>query len=254
MHHHVASTKYTPNRDKANGYPGLSYHGSDRLYQERYQGDGYEAVYTVANAYPAPISSGAGDRTVLDKIRTGQEVLGRQGPDTPGWYGNTHYWNNEWVLDGTGSWVDDAVWDMMVVVCQVQNDLMGWTELNHICHAHHTRRKIDLWNGKYSDTNRDGFDKTIIALRADMTQEEDCMKLGDTGDSVAKWQNYLNRWITEYQVPTPVVPETGTFDVATKAKTKTFQEWAKIDQTGQVGAMDTGTMGMLIKVQRLEDQ
>ena len=32
MHHHTASTAYTPNRDKANGWAGLSYLGSDRLY------------------------------------------------------------------------------------------------------------------------------------------------------------------------------------------------------------------------------
>ncbi len=170
MHHHTAGTYYTPagGPDKANGFAGLSYHGSDRLYQERYEGDGYEAVYTIANAYPAPISSGAGDKGVLLKVRAGVEVRGRQGPDTSGWYGNTHYWNTEWVLNGIGAPVDPEVWEMMVLVCQVQNDLMGWTPFNHIGHAHHTRRKVDLWDGSKSSSNRDGFDNTMAVLRQDM--------------------------------------------------------------------------------------
>ncbi len=165
-HHHTATTKYTPNRQKACGYLGLSYKGSERLYQERYLEFGYRAVYTIANAYPAPISSGAGDRNVMNRLMDGDEILGRQGPDTPGWYGNTYYWNDEYVLNGIGAPLDPEVFEMAVVISQVKNKLMGWTELNHIGHGHHTRRKIDLWDATWSDTNRDGFDKTIIALRA----------------------------------------------------------------------------------------
>lgn len=161
MHHHTATTSYEPNRDKANGYAGLSLYGSTRLYQE---GDEHaEAVYTIANAYPAPISSGTGDVTVLERVRQDIEVVGRQGPDTPDWYGNTHYWNTEYVLDGIGSLLDQRVWDMMLTVCQVQNDLMGWTPYRHIGHYHHTGRKIDLWDGRYADA-----DETIISLRSQM--------------------------------------------------------------------------------------
>ncbi len=170
MHHHTAGTAYTPagGPDKANGFAGLSYMGSDRLYQERYEGTGYEAVYTIAGAYPAPISSGAGDRAVLDKVRAGIEVRGRQGVDTPGWYGNTHYWNTEWVLNGIGAPIDQEVWDMMVLVCQVQNDLMGWIPDKHISHGHHTRRKVDLWGGQFAPSNQTGFDNTLAVLRSDM--------------------------------------------------------------------------------------
>jgi len=163
MHHHTASTSYVPNRTKANGYAGLSMDGSARLHQEDY-GDGlYEPVYTIANAYPAPISSGAGDRTVLERVRQGIEVVGRQGGDTRGWYGNTHYWNTEYVLNGTGAPLDRRVWDMMLTVCAVQNNLMGWTPYMHIGHGHHTRRKVDLWAGQF-----DNFDDTIINLREQM--------------------------------------------------------------------------------------
>jgi len=170
MHHHTAGTSYSPPKgpDKANGFAGLSFEGSDRLYQERYEGFGYEAVYTIANAYPAPISSGAGDKNVLVKVRAGLEVRGRQGPDTPKWYGNTHYWNTEWVLNGIGAPIDQEVWDMMVLVCQVQNDLMGWTPFKHISHGHHTRRKVDLWGGQFASTNKTGFDNTLAVLREDM--------------------------------------------------------------------------------------
>lgn len=163
MHHHTASSAYTPNRDKANGWAGLSLDGSDRLYQEDY-GDGlYVPTFVIANAYPAPVSSGAGDESVLARVRDGIEVVGRQGPDTPNFYGNTHYWNTEWVLNGIGAVVDQRVWDMMVVVCKVQNALMGWHRAMHIGHGHHTRRKIDLYSGQYED-----FNETVLTLRNDM--------------------------------------------------------------------------------------
>jgi len=160
MHHHTATISYNPNRDKANGYAGLGREGSTRLYQENYGDNNMFPVYTIANIYPAPISSGAGDEAVLEKVRAGIEVDGRSGKDTPDWYGNTHYWNTEWVLDGIGTHIDRRVWDMMIVVCQVQNDVMDWTRANHIGHGHHTRRKIDLRGGQFTD-----FDDTINHLR-----------------------------------------------------------------------------------------
>jgi hypothetical protein len=76
MHHHTASSSYKPNRDKASGYAGLSHDGSERLYQEGY-GEGFEPVYVIANAFPAPISSGAGDKSVLVKVRDGIEVVAK---------------------------------------------------------------------------------------------------------------------------------------------------------------------------------
>ncbi len=166
MHHHTATAAYTPNREKANGYAGLSIDGSERLYQEDYDGTA-TPVYVFANLYPAPISSGAGDVEVLEAIRRGDEVSGRPGPDTPGWYGNKFYWNTEWVLNGIGAPVDDKVWAMMVIVCQEQNDLMGWSRINHIMHGTHTNRKPDLWAGQYLD-----FDATLAWLRQDMDKEQ----------------------------------------------------------------------------------
>lgn len=168
MHHHVASGHYKPNRDKAQGFAGLSYFGSETLYQERYNEGDYQPVYVIANAYPAPISSGAGDYSVFERVKQDIEVTGRQGPDTPNWYGNTHYWNTEWVCKGDGSPIDEATWEMMEVVCAVQNDMMLWTPNRHIGHGHHTRRKIDLWDGTWGGTAWTGFDLTVEALRSEL--------------------------------------------------------------------------------------
>jgi len=165
MHHHTATAAYTPNREKANAWAGLSIAGSNRLYQEDYDGTG-EPVYVFANLNPAAISSGAGDRSVLERINQGELVTGRPGSDTPGWYGNRHYWNTEWILDGVGAYVDVKVWDMMVTVARVQNQMMGWGEGNHIMHATHTNRKIDLWDGRRLD-----FDDTLQEYRFDMMEE-----------------------------------------------------------------------------------
>ena len=169
MWHHTATTQYTPNRDKASAYAGLSRDGSDRLYQA---GAGVP-VYTLANAHPAPISSGAGVRTVLENyVKKDVPFVGRQtaSDDSPTWYGNTHYWNTEVVLDGTGSPMDPGVWDMLITVGAVLNDVFGWTSARHIGHGQHTRRKIDLWNGTYKD-----MAATIDAYRIAVDEQGDDM-------------------------------------------------------------------------------
>jgi hypothetical protein len=165
MNHHTATSVYTPNRTKANGWAGLSLAGSERLYQEDY-GDGlYEPVFVIANAYPAPISAGGGDYKVLTKVRHGLPVNGRPDTDTDNWYGNTHYYSVEWVLNGRGAPIDQRVFDMMVVVQGVWLDMYGRSPEALICHGHHTNRKVDLWGGQFSDSNRDGYQKTIEAIR-----------------------------------------------------------------------------------------
>lgn len=196
MHHHTATTAYTPNRDKANGWAGLSLDGSDRLYQEDY-GDGlYSPVLTIANAYPAPVSSGKGRRAVLDDfVKLDVPYVGttRFPDDDPPWYGNTHYFNFEWVVNGTGAPVDAAVWDMMVTVCKVINDLYRWTPARHIGHGHHTpTRKIDLRDGVLN------YDQTVSQLRKDMTVDVDC-----PWDGHAPWLTTYPR-CTRHWTDTPI--------------------------------------------------
>lgn len=189
MHHHTATASYVPNRDKANGYAGIARPVTLRLFQEDYE-DGFPQ-YVIANAYPAPISSGKGDFGVLEKVRAGVEVDGRQGPDsTVGsswWYGNTHYWNTEWVLNGVGAPIEPEVWDMMTRVCFTQNVVMGWTRAMHIGHGHHTRRKIDLYGGQFQD-----FDDTVNHLRDAM--EADLTYRGVLNVPDKKWARDVVDW------------------------------------------------------------
>ena len=159
----------------------MSANGSDRLYQEDYGDRNMEPVFTIANAYPAPISSGAGVRDVLESFVKQNVPMNGRPPrdDDPKFYGNTHYINIEWVLDGTGSHIDERVWEMMVTVCIVTNELMSrpghlWTPARHIAHAHHTTRKIDVWGGQFSHTNKDGYQKTLEALREEMGVDDNC--------------------------------------------------------------------------------
>lgn len=198
MWHHTATASYTPNRDKANGWAGIGYHDTDRLYQEDY-GDGFP-VYTIANAYPAPISSGYGVRSVLeDWVKRDIPFTGRQTePDSATWAGNTHYWNTEVVLDGVGSKMETSVWDMLVTIGEVLNDLMGWTPARHVAHAHHTRRKIDLRDGRFADA-----DATIQALREDMTVDENC-PWHNTTDPSGPWYTHYGKCDKHFDAGQPL--------------------------------------------------
>ena len=167
MHHHTATAGYVPNRDKANGYAGLSLNGSDRLYQEAYGDGDWEPVYTIANLYPAPISSGYGVRKLLDEyVKKDRQFVGRQtAPDdsNPQWAGNRFYWNTEWILNGVGAWIDESVWGMMVTVCDVMDQRLMWSPYRNVGHGQHTRRKIDLRDGRFPD-----MAATILQLQQDL--------------------------------------------------------------------------------------
>jgi len=199
MWHHTATSSYLPNRDKANGYLGMGNANDEnpRLYQE--PGSGRVPIYTLANAQPAPISSGYGVRAVLDDyVKQDVPIEHKQtdADDSPQWAGNTHYWNTEVVLNGTGYAMPDEMWATMVTVADVLNDVFGWTPARHVGHGHHTRRKVDLWDGRFADMNA-----TILGLRDDMgeTPEGDKMYLPISVDSVGRgddiqWlQRALNR-------------------------------------------------------------
>ena len=160
MWHHTASSGYTPNRDKANAWAGLLAE-SGRLYQS---GGGVPSI-VIANAYPGPITSGYGQQSVhdlaLNDLRN--DELARGADDSPGWAGNRSYWNTEVVLDGVGTYIDDAVWAMLVTSANVLHDLMGWSVYRAIGHAQHTSRKIDLRDGRWPSAK-----ETMIMLREDM--------------------------------------------------------------------------------------
>lgn len=151
MWHHTATSSYGTTgsgaQDKANLFTGIYRDG--RLWQS---GAGEPTVY-LANAFPAPISSGAGRRDVLDALKRGVTVTeSAMSPDTPDWYGNTHYVNIEHVLDGRGTRIREDVWNMLTRLGRCLDRLYGWEPgQRHIGHLQHTYRKIDLWDGTDPD-------------------------------------------------------------------------------------------------------
>ena len=164
MWHHTATAKYTPNKTKANGYAGLTQPGTLQLSQS---GDG-DPVYVVATSYPAPISSGYGQRRTYEQaLKDLRNDARATGPDdsNPRWAGNRFYWNTEVVLNGVGAKLDPKVWDMMVVVGRVLCDLFEWSPYRHVGHLQHTGRKVDLWDG----TDQNGV-ATMIRFRKDVDE------------------------------------------------------------------------------------
>ncbi len=147
LQHHTATPQYHPNRTKANEYSGLLGPDGHTLYQS---GGGTPTI-VVANAFPAPVSAGYGAPQLLDDFVTlDQRFVGDCAwPDSETWAGNKNYWSRECVLDGTGSWVDREVWEIMVVASAIQSDLFGWSAWRHVGHGQHSNRKVDLWSGEY---------------------------------------------------------------------------------------------------------
>jgi hypothetical protein len=173
MWHHTATPAYTPNRDKANMYAGLLHAGSQRLYQS----GGGVATIVFANAHPGPITSGYGQKQVHDLClldERNDELA--TGPDD-NWAGNKSYWNTEIVLDGIGTWIDDEVWDMLIVAAEVIHEHMEWSEWRAIGHAQHTRRKPDPHDGQDPSAKQ-----TMIRFRGDMAlnEEDDDMAVTQT--------------------------------------------------------------------------
>lgn len=180
MHHHTATAAYVPNRDKANGYAGLSLNGSERLYQEAYGDGDWEPVYVIANLFPAPISSGYGVRKLLDEyVKKDREFVGRQTArdDDPKWAGNRYYWNTEWILNGVGAWIDESVWDMMLTVCTVMDHRLVWSPYRNVGHAQHTGRKIDLRDGRHEN-----MAATMLAFKTDLEKRSRDMWAEDFTD------------------------------------------------------------------------
>jgi hypothetical protein len=202
MWHHTASGSYTPNRLKANMYAGLTLPGDPDF--RLHQSGGGEPTIVFANAHPGPITSGYGQKSVLELAQSDiQNDARATGPDDD-WAGNKSYWNTEIVLDGVGSWIDTEVWDMLIVAGAVIHDHMGWSEYRAIGHIQHTRRKPDPWDGQ--DPNAI---ETMIRFRGDLAaamqedgmatleqfveyiRDTDIVKMGDDGIITATEVTYF---------------------------------------------------------------
>ena len=237
MWHHTATTAYTPNRDKANGYLGMGDINLDnpRLYQAG--GSGRVPIYTLANAQPAPISSGYGCKYVLeDYVKRNVLFEGKQlrSDDTnPQWAGNTHYWNTEVVLDGIGTAMPQDMWDTMVLVAQVLNDVMpGWSPARHIGHGMHTRRKIDLRDGRFPD-----MAQTIDALRLAMGDNIMGCPWNPNANKGDDWYTDYPKCTSHYDVGMPLEWRTNTGVCAVPSWGETSVDWAHT--TGRIVLTDT---------------
>ena len=177
MWHHTATSAYTPNRVKANVWAGLA--RGDRLYQT---GGGVPTL-VVANAYPAPISSGYGQKDIIDGAAADvpNDRLARGADDSPKWAANRSAWNTEVILNGVGAVIDPDVWEMLITAATILHFHMGWTEHRAIGHAQFTNRKIDL---------RDGADpsarETMIRFRNDM--EDNMFTHYQIGTEYGEWE------------------------------------------------------------------
>ena len=177
MWHHTATSGYSPNRDKGSMYAGLYSESTGRLYQS----GGGEPTLVIANAYPAPISSGYGQKSVIDKAKADvrNDSLARGSDDnSPRYAANRDAWNTEVVLDGVGTWIDEGVWEMITRAAVVIHEHMGWSDNRALGHAQFTNRKIDLRDGRVPSAK-----ETMIAFRAAMSEielgEEEMLKIYD---------------------------------------------------------------------------
>ena len=235
MAHHTATSSYTPNRDKASGYMGMG--DPDDPLPRLYQMGGYGRVpiYTIANAHPAPISSGYGVKAVLnDYVKRDIAFVGKQTqPDDGSWAGNTHYWNTENVLDGTGTAMPQEMWDTYVLVCNVINDVMGWTAARTIGHGQHTKRKIDLRDGRFPD-----MAQTIDALRAAMGDANMNCPWNPNANKGADWYTNYPKCSSHYDAGA------GSIGWRTNSGVCSVPSWgeAAVDwayQTGRIVVSDT---------------
>ncbi len=146
MHHHTATSAYTPSvknngRTVANIYIGIWRTG--RLWSS----GGGEPMVILASGGPANYSSGSGRREVLTQyVVADRRFPGpQQGLDdaNPRFFGNRYYINTEVIHPGDGSALEPAVWDLQVETAAVITKHFGWSHWRNIAHQDHTRRKID---------------------------------------------------------------------------------------------------------------
>ena len=92
------------------------------------------------------------------------------------------------------------------------------------------------------------FQVDVPPDRCQPTNGADVIRRGDSGTDVAKWQNYLNRWVETYNLPDVPLVEDGVYGQATSDRTLTFQLWAAVNDDGDtVNAMCVASMTLAIE-------
>lgn len=155
MVHHTGGSAATPpdhQISKANGWLGLK--RGDRLYQS---GEGVPTLY-LATAGPSRYSSGYGympsawDYT-FKQLRAPAHAEGPDGPIAL----NRYAFNLEVVHEGDGSAIDPDVWEYVVVLGMVLEDMF---DLKEMClgHTSWTQRKVDpRWSVGLPHDGRDAI-------------------------------------------------------------------------------------------------
>jgi len=197
-------------------------------------------IYLTA-AGPARYSAGYGHLPVRDlmfnDIRPLTDAQGRDSLTAL----NRYTFNVENTHPNDGSLIDPDVFDVLVGIGVVLHQMFDWTERT-LGHRTWTRRKpVDPW------FTPGGLVALQDQIQDDLGQENRMLKRGDTGINVTKMQNYLNRWLTRYQIAGDPLAEDGVFGDLTETRVLQFQMWAKIEQTGMFGWFDAATMAITIE-------
>ena len=140
MIHHTAGSSATPPpalTSKAGAWAGMYRNG--KLYPT---GDGVPTIY-LASAGPARVSSGYGYRPAAwDYTFEGRRAPAHaEGPDGTTAL-NRYVFNIEIVHPGDGGALDKGVWDAVVTLGQVLEDMFGMVE-SSLGHTSWSQRKID---------------------------------------------------------------------------------------------------------------
>lgn len=178
LNHHTASSAYTPYVKNEKGQTKCNVWGGLLRGSRLYQTGGGVPTLAIASAGPANYSAGSGVEALLQNFIVPRlRYIGKQtrSDDNPKWYGNRAYWNTEWVLDGTGGRLANDVWDLLIAYNEALSRLHDYPAWFNYGHGHHTRRKIDLRDGRFPN-----MADTIYAIqelvkgRLDMNTDPNC--------------------------------------------------------------------------------
>lgn len=84
--------------------------------------------------------------------------------------------------------------------------------------------------------------------------EDEMLRLGDNSIDVTKAQNYLNRWVDEYNLVAMPLAEDGVYGNATADRVERFQTWADLVVDGfRLNGIDVATLAALVVKQGVHE-
>ena len=242
VNHHTATPKalgYMPNvknskgQSKANIWLGIRRSPSSaRIYQS---GPGIPTAF-FAVRWAGNYTNGACDRTVYERFVWRGIVAPNRPSGRDDGYANHLGPGMEIVHEGTGAECDPGVWELAAQINAAARYVWRWDLSRILDHRSSTTRKQDLNFGQ----REDGY--TINALRTRIVEigepqqeEEQMLKLDDSGDTVRHYQGRLNDWRS-----TAPLDVDGEYGQKTKDKVLSFQateEFPERMRTGEIGGL-----------------